>query len=144
MFQQVLHTLNSISPDAWSGIIQVVLSSLVVSPVMIGIKKWFSIDGEKKMLFLVMLGSMATAAIAYLLTVPKFAPWIIVITGWLTFATTQPVYLYFVKPLSKSLGEWFTAKVTEAAAINEAKAAAVPATGLPITAGVPTTEDFSH
>lgn len=142
MFQSILNTLNSISPEVWSVIVQSVVSALIVSPLFVAVKKWFSVDGEKKMLFLVMLGSFAAAAVAYLVTVPSFAPWIILAQGWLVFATTQPVYLYFVKPATKSLGTWFSTKLTEAAAINEAKNAAVPATGLPIS--VPAAaEDFS-
>jgi hypothetical protein len=52
------------------------------------------------------------------------------------------VYIYAVKPLYKIIGGWFTGKIAEATAINEAKNAAVPAGGLPITAAP--TEDFSH
>lgn len=141
MFQQTLHTLNSIPEAAWNVIIQSVASAVVVSPLFLGVKKWFSIDSPKKMVFLVMLGSMAAAAIAYLVTVPQFAPWFILVTGWLTFATTQPVYHYFAKPFFTWLGAWITGKVNDAKAINEAKSAAVPATGLPITGS---TTDFSR
>jgi Na+/melibiose symporter-like transporter len=142
--QSILHALNSISPDAWGVVVQTLVSALIVSPLFVGIKKWFQVDGEKKMLFLVMLGSMGAAAVAYMLTVPQFAPWIILAQGWLVFATTQPVYMYFVKPVFKNLGSWFTGKLAEAAAINEAKGAAVPATGLPISSVPASTEDFSH
>lgn len=132
-FTHILHSLNSIPAAAWAVILPTVLQAVITSPIMLGIKKWFSVDSEKKMLFLVMLGSMATAAVGYLVTVPKFAPWFILVSGWLTFATTQPLYLYAVKPLARITGEWFTGKIAEATAINEAKAAAVPAAGLPVS-----------
>lgn len=144
MFDSILHALNSISPEAWSVVVQSVVAALIVSPLFVGVKKWFSVDGEKKMLFLVMLGSIGAAAVAYMLSVPSFAPWVILVQGWLTFATTQPIYLYFVKPTFKRLGVWFSEKLAEAAALNEARAAAVPAGGLPVTAVPSATEDFSH
>lgn len=133
-FNHILHQLNSISPAAWAIILPTVLQAIITSPIMLGVKKWFSVDGEKKMLFFVMLGSMGAALVGYLITVPRFAPWFILVSGWLTFATTQPVYLYAVKPLARIIGSWFSGKIAEATAINEAKNAAVPATGLPITA----------
>lgn len=140
--QHLLHQLNSIPPAAWAVILPTVVQAVITSPIMLGVKKWFSVDSEKKMLFLVMLGSMATAAVGYLVTVPRFAPWFILVSGWLTFAATQPVYIYAVKPLGKIIGGWFAGKIAEATAINEAKGAAVPATGLPVSSTP--TEDFSH
>lgn len=142
--QSILHALNSISPDAWGVVVTTVVSALITSPVVQGLKRWFQVDSEKKILFLVMIGSMGAAAVAYLLTVPQFAPWIILVEGWLVFATTQPLYIYFFKPVFKNLGGWFTGKLAEAAAINEAKSAAVPATGLPVSSIPSSTEDFSH
>lgn len=132
-FSHILHTLNSIPTAAWAVILPTVVQAVITSPLMVAVKKWFSVDSERKMLFLVMLGSMATAAVGYLVTVPRFAPWFILVSGWLTFATTQPVYLYAVKPLSRIVGEWFSGKIAEATAINEAKAAAVPSSGLPVS-----------
>lgn len=143
-FQHILHTLNSIPPATWAIALPIIVQAVITSPVMLAVKKWFSVDSEKKMLFLVMLASMGAAAVTYLVTVPSFAPWFILVSGWLTFATTQPLYLYAVKPLSKTIGEWFAGKISEAAAINEAKGAAVPATGLPISSTPPSTEDFGH
>lgn len=145
MFQSILHTLNSIPPDVWSIVVQSAVSALVVSPVFVWVKKKFfddKVEREKLMLFLVMLGSFAAAAVAYLITVPTFAPWIILVQGWITFGTTQPVYFYAVKPFIRNVGAWFAGKLAEASAINEAKNAAVPATGLPIIAD-PNAEDFS-
>ena len=69
-----------------------------------------------------------------MLTVPEFAPWIILVQGWLTLATAQPVYYFFVKPLFRRLGAWFTDQITKATQISEAKAAQVPPEGLPALA----------
>lgn len=135
MFQSILHTLNSIPADVWSVVVQSAVSALVVSPVFVWVKKRFfddEVERERLMLFLVMAGSFVAAAVAYLITVPTFAPWIILVQGWITFGTTQPVYFYAVKPFIRNVGTWFTGKIAEATAINEAKNAAVPATGLPI------------
>lgn len=140
MFHAIAHALNSISPEAWGILATTVTTALVSSPVVQGLKKWFQVDEEKKVLFLVMLVSMASAAVAYLITVPQFAPWFILAQGWLTLGTSIPLYVFFLKPLFQNLGAWFTGKLAEAAAINEAKAAAVPAAGLPTAS----TEDFSH
>lgn len=147
ILHQLLQTLNSVPSDAWSTLVEIVISAFVVSPLAMAIKKWFNGNGDKKlgekrMLTIVMLGSFASAAIAYLVTVPEFAPRFIVLQGTLTFAMTQPVYIYFVKPLSVRLGAWFTEQVAKASAITEAKAAKVPYGGLPI--GKVPVEDFSH
>src|SRR4051812_22272934 len=128
-FDQVLKTLNSVPPEAWSYIsmaIETFLGALFVSPVMLGIKKWFAIEGEKKMLSLVMLASAISTVVIYLTTLPQFAPWIIPIQAGLLFATTQPVYNFFVKPACRRLGAYLTEQITKATMVNEAKAAAVP------------------
>lgn len=130
--KQALDFVNSLPPEVWPIVTEIIVSALVVSPVMLGIKKWFSIDGEKKMVIFVMIGSMIASIVAYMLTVPEFAPWLILVQGWLVFATTQPVYYLFIKPLFRRIGTWFTDQITKAAAISEAKAAAVPADGLPL------------
>lgn len=142
--QYILNILNSIPGDAWSVIIDVLVSAVIVSPLALGVKKWLSVDNEKKMLILVVVGSMLASAGAYLQSVPKFAPWFVLVQGWLVFATTQPVYFLFVKPLSKRLGVWFTEQIAKVALANEAKAAAVPAEGLPLTSTPSPVEDFSH
>ncbi len=140
--KQVLDILNDVPAEVWSVVIETVVGALIVSPVMLGIKKWFSIDGEKKMVVFVMIGSMLAAVAAYMLTVPEFAPWLILVQGWLVFATTQPVYYLFIKPLVRKLGAWFTDQIAKAAAISEAKAAAVPATGLPLPGSGNMFDDF--
>ena len=149
ILHSILQTLNSVPSDAWSIFVEVLIGALTVSPLAQAIKKWFNGNGDKKlgekrMLAIVMIGSVLASAIAYVVTVPEFAPWIITIQSALTFAATQPVYVYLVKPLSKQLGVWFTEQVAKASAITEAKAAKVPMSGLPLTSAAIPIEDFSH
>lgn len=149
LLHSILQTLNSVPSEAWSSLVEILIGALTVSPLAQAIKKWFNGNGdkalgEKRMLAIVMTGSFAAAAISYIVTVPEFAPWVITIQGALTFAMTQPVYIYLVKPLSKRLGTWFTEQVAKASAITEAKAAKVPAAGLPIANTSMPIEDFSH
>lgn len=132
-FQNALNTLNQVPPEAWSIIIEIAISALIVSPFMLGLKKWFKIHGEKLMVLLVAFFSIAASVVAYLIADPYFAPWIILVQGWLTFATTQPVYYLLVKPFFGKLGAWFTDQVAKATQITEAKAAAVPPEGLPVS-----------
>lgn len=149
LLHSALQTLNSVPSEAWSMLVEVLVGALTVSPLAQAIKKWFNGDGdktlgEKRMLAIVMAGSVMAAAVSYIVTVPEFAPWVITVQGALTFAATQPVYVYLVKPLSKRLGAWFSEQVAKASAITEAKAAKVPAAGLPITSAAVPVEDFSH
>lgn len=138
----ILSFLNSIPNEVWTAIIEVVVGAIIVSPVVLAIKRWRDIHSEKIMLALVIGGSFITAALLYLRSVPEFAPWAIAVQGWLVFATTQPVYIYLVKPLSIRIGIWFNGKVAAVAIANEAKSAAIPATGMPVTVGG--SEDFGH
>lgn len=131
---RTLEIVNSVPAEIWSTIIEILISAVIVSPIALGLKKWFSIDSDKKMIVIVSIGSFVTATAAYLLTVPEFAPWIIIVQGWLTLATTQPVYYFFIKPFFKRLGAWFTEQITKATQITEAKAAQVPPEGLPALA----------
>ena len=139
----ILNTLNSIPSDAWGYVISVLVSAVATSPVVQIIKKWFSIDGEKKMLALTIVGSMLASAIVYLQGVPQFAPYFVLIQGWLVFATTQPVYYLFVKPLSKKLEIYFAGQIARYATVAEAKNAAVPAGGIGQAAPAGA-EDFSR
>lgn len=144
LLRQALQILNDVPSEAWGALIDIVVSAFLVSPLALAIKKWFSVDGEKKMVGLVMFGSILAAGGAYLMSVPEFAPWIILITGGLTFATTQPVYYFFVKPLFTRLSAWFAEEVAKASLQTEAKAAAVPAEGLPISSKPKLIDDFSN
>lgn len=130
--QQILDALNQVPASVWQQAIQIVIGALVVSPVALALKKWWKIDGEKVMLGIVMLGSILAPAIVYLQTDPQFAPWFVLVQGWLTFATTQPVYYLFVRPLWGAIEGWFTGTIQQAISLNEVKSAAVPETGLPI------------
>jgi hypothetical protein len=144
VIQRFLDLLNSIPAEAWSVIMQTVVAAAIVSPVGLAIKKWLSIDSEKKMLTLIMLSSLLAGALQYLHSVPQFAPWFAIVQGWLIFATTQPVYRFAVKPLAVRLGVWWNEQLIKATATNEAKAATVPPQGLPVKSTPQPFEDFSH
>lgn len=141
----LLAALNSIPSDAWGVTIETVVSAVIVSPIMMAVKKWWDIDNEKKMLLLVIAGSLLAGAADYLHGIPEFAPWFAIVQGWLVFATTQPVYRFFVKPLFARLGSAIAAQLAKVATVSEAKAATVPPQGLPISAATPPpADDFSH
>lgn len=140
MLDSILNTANQVPDEVWSAIIEVIMAALVVSPVMVGLKKWWKIHSEKVMMATVMLGSLGAAALIYLQTDPRFAPWVIVIQGWLVFATTQPVYFLFIKPLFRRISTWFAGQLEQAAKLNEVKTAAIPKTGIPEAKTVPPTQ----
>jgi len=132
ILKTVLDFLNQIPPDAWGALVQVVVSAIIVSPLALALKKWWKVNSEKIMLLIVSFGSVASAIVVYLMGNPDYAPWVISVTGAVTFATTQPVYYLFVKPIAIRVGTWFATQVSEAAKLNEAKSAELPASGLPI------------
>lgn len=144
LLQAGLSFLNTIPSEAWNILAEVIVGALAVSPVMLAIKKWLSIDGEKKMMFLVIFGSMLASAGLYLRGIPQFAPWFVAVQGTLVFAFSQPVYYLFVKPLYRKLGASLTVQINKAKDLNEAKTAAVPAGGLPVPTTPQVIEDFSH
>jgi len=133
--------LNSIPADVWAIAVQTIMIAITVSPLAQVIKKvirryWDWLDDPRRreivMMLIVMLGSLAGSAFVYLRNDPRFSGWFVVIQGLLAFAVTQPFYIYFLKPLTIRLGLWLTDRITAPNAINEAKAAALPATGLPL------------
>lgn len=132
MLEQIWNTINQIPSEAWDILIEILVSAIIVSPLALGLKKWWKIDGEKVMLGLVILASLLASVIIYLQSDPRFAPWIVAVQGGLTFATTQPVYYLFVKPLFTRLSLWFSSQVDQAVALNDVKSAALPSDGLPI------------
>jgi hypothetical protein len=150
ILRQLLQTANDIPKEVYQMGTDALIGAISVSSLGLGIqrqvkKAWDNPKTrEKIMVAFVMVGSLISAGIAYLLTVPEFAPWIILVTGAVTFATTQPVYYFFLKPLATRTAAWMTGQVAKASAINEAKAAAVPAEGLPIGGAPKTLDDFTH
>jgi hypothetical protein len=137
IFHQILSLLNQVPQGVWDMIIQVVMSAVTVSPIGLALKKWWNIESEKIMLSLVMFASVAAPALLYLKSDPQFAGWIVLVEGGLVFATTQPVYYFFVKPLGKKMGTWFGGELAKAASIKQAqediKSALEPAGGLKLT-----------
>lgn len=148
LWHSVIQFLNSVPGDVWSNIGDILFAAVVVSPAALAIKKWLNIDDpkrrEKIMTVIVILGSMGASALLYLHSVPEFAPWFVLVQGWLVYATTQPVYYLFVKPLATRIGGWFTQRIAAMATVTEAKGAAVPPEGLPVTAVPPPVDDFSR
>jgi hypothetical protein len=131
ILQHILNTLNNIPSDIWGYLITIIVSAVPTSWFIQLYKKWRGIkDHEKYMLLLTIAGSMVASALAYLHSTPEFAPWFVLVQGWLVFATTQPVYYLFVKPLTKKLGSYFSVQIAKYATVAEAKSAAVPAGGL--------------
>lgn len=134
ILQHVLNVLNQVPSEAWDMIIQIVVSAVVISPVALGIKKWLEVNSEKLMIAGVMLASLAAPALLYLKDVPQFAAWIVLVQGGLVFATTQPVYYFFIKPLFRKLGVWFGGQVAKAAEVkafqDDLKSALEPVGGL--------------
>lgn len=140
--QSGLDTLNQIPSTVWASVIEIIFSAFVASPVAFAIKKWWQHRGKRVtelgMLGVVLFGSVFTTALFYLKDDPGFGPWIILVQGALAFATTQPVYFTFVKPLSIKIARWFATAMEQAQVINEVKTAAVPPSGIPAPQSTPT------
>lgn len=141
---KLLALLNSIPSDSWGIVAEVVVAAVTTSSLMVGVKKWLQVNGDKLMLTLTIFGSLLAGTAAYLHSDPTFGPWFALVQGWLIFATTQPVYRFFVKGVCRRLGNWFAEQVAKATALSEAKAAAVPPGGLPLAVSPSGTDDFSH
>lgn len=133
ILNQILSGLNSVPAELWGQVVEIILSAVIVSPLALGLKKWWKVHSEKLMVLMVMVGSIAAAAIAYLQTQSDFAPYFIAVQGAFVFAATQPVYYFMVKPLWIRLVLWFNSQVEQAAALNDTKSAELPADGLPIS-----------
>jgi hypothetical protein len=128
ILKTILDALNSVSPDVWTIIIETVVGALVASPLVVGLKKWLSINSDKVMLITTIAASMVAAGGVYIVNDPVFSAWLIPIQGWLIFATTQPVYRFLVKPIIRKI----QTVIADAIAFNaEVKSAAVPPSGLP-------------
>lgn len=136
ILQTILDTLNSIPAVAWEVAIESVVGAVITSGAFVGIKKWFSISSEKKMVVLVMLGSIFMGGLAYLRGVPNFAPWFAFVEGIFIFAASQPVFFLFVKPTVRKI----VSEVEKAVRFNsELKSAVEPAGGLTPAPAAPTT-----
>jgi hypothetical protein len=127
--QNILHTVNAVLANVpWSA----VAASGLLSPVLLAIKKWFSVQSERVMISLVALSGMLVAGGSYLLHVPTHDPTIIALQGAAIAFGTQPFYFFIVKPIAASVEE----QLAKAAAFERnVKSAAEPA----VTAG----PDFS-
>lgn len=131
VLQSILDAINSVPSYAWEVLIESVVLGVITSGAFVGVKKWFSIDSEKKMICLVLFGSMFLGALAYLQSVPYFAPWFAVVQGALIFTVSQPAYRLLIKPIFARIG----AEIQKAVLLNEEiKSAKLPAGGLtPVT-----------
>jgi hypothetical protein len=126
MLQKVLDILNNVPPGTYEAL----LASGIISPLLVGVKKWFSVQSERVMITLVVVLGMLAAAGNYLLHVPTQDPSIIALQGAVIAFMTQPVYFFFVKPLFGKISSTLEA----AAKFNdEVKSAAEPAGGVPLS-----------
>jgi len=95
MLQQILNILNYAAVHVpWSA----VAASGVLSPLLVAVKKWFSVQSERVMITLVALSSGLVVAGNYLLHVPTHDPSIIAVQTAVVAFMTQPVYFFMVKP----------------------------------------------
>lgn len=133
VLNQILNALNSVPAEVWGQVGEIVVSAVIVSPLALALKKWWKVNSEKIMVVMVMVGSILAAILAYLQTQPEFAPYFVAVQGALVFATTQPVYYFFVKPVWTRLVGWFETQVERAAELNDTKSAEVPSNGLPLS-----------
>lgn len=146
--QQILDFLNNVPSEVWTNLSEILFAAIIVSPGALAVKKWLKIDDpkrrEKIMTVVVIAGSLLASMLLYLQSMPQFAPWFVLVQGWLIYATTQPVYYLFIKPLATRIGAWFTEKMVLMSAKSEAKEAAVPPEGMPVSSEQPLEDDFSH
>lgn len=125
--QTTLNVLNWLALNIpWD----LVLASGILSPLLLGVKKWFSVQSEKVMMSLVLVFGVVGAAVTYLMGTPTTDPSIIAAHGLMIAAMSQPVFFILVKPVSR----WLSTELAKAAAFDaEVRSAAIPAEGLPVT-----------
>lgn len=125
--QDVLNILNYVAASIpWDAVI----ASGILSPLLLGVKKWFSVQSEKVMIVLVLISGVLVASGNYLLNVPTSDPSIIAVQGAVLAFMTQPIYFFVVKPFFR----WFGETLAAAAAFKaDAQSATVPSEGLPIS-----------
>jgi hypothetical protein len=111
MISQVLQTINDFATYMpWDAL----LAAGIISPTLVGFKKWLSIQSERVMILLVILVSLGTVTSHYLLTVPTHDPSIIGVQTAVLAFMTQPVFFFIVKPAIA----FFRSEVEKAAALN--------------------------
>lgn len=93
-------------------------ASGVLSPLVLAIKKWFSVQSERIMITIVALVATITAGANYLIHVPTHDPSIIALQATVLAFLTQPVYFFVVKPGFK----WFQQRTEEAVQLKLAQA----------------------
>lgn len=99
----------------------------VISPLLVGFKKWLSIQSERVMISLVALLSFLTVAGHYLLTTPSSSPKVLAYQSAVLAFMTQPVYFFFVKPAFA----WLRTSIEKSDQLNkDIKSAAQPASGI--------------
>lgn len=135
--------------------IEAIVASGLLSTALLGpqklVKKWFD-HNEQVMILLVGVGGVLIAGANYLITTPSENPSIIALQGLALAFGSQPFYFIVVKPASRAIGAWVTARVAEAAELKLARQAAVPAGSVlsaPVVNDVvapakPGDADFSH
>lgn len=126
-----LSLLNQVPGSIYEIVGTSIVAAVSTSSIGLGIKKWFDVDSEKKMILIVSIGSFVASLVGYLITDPAFAPWIIGVEGFITLGMTQPFYLLFLKPTAIKLGAAISNRFAKAAMEIEARAAQVPSGGLP-------------
>jgi hypothetical protein len=104
-------------------------ASGVLSPLLLGIKKWFSVQSEKVMITLVALSSMIVAGAHYLLSVPTHDPTVIAVQGAALAFMTQPFYFFIVKPVAAAVGEQLAKAAAFDAQVKSAADVPLSATG---------------
>jgi hypothetical protein len=99
LVRETLHYLATNIP--WD----VIAASGILSPVLLLIKKWFSVQSEKVMITLVGVSGLIVAGLNYITTVPTHDPSIIAFQGAVVAFLTQPFYFYIVKPIATAVSE---------------------------------------
>lgn len=122
MATEILQTLNAVAQFMpWDAL----AAAGVISPLLVGVKKWLKVQSSTVMFLLVAGTSLGAVTVHYLLTIPTDDPSIIGLQTAVLAFMTQPVYYLLVKP---AIAFW-RAEVEKAAALNaEIKSAAVEST----------------
>jgi len=115
--------------------LEIIGASGALSTLLVGVKKWFSVQSDKVMISLLFLSAGLLAVGHYLLTAPSDDPSIIALQGAAFAVLTQGVYHFAVKPARK----WLQARVLEAAELKLSQEAEAPA----VYSSTATTQTFT-